>query len=280
MRKSSINFEPANGHNFKHNDRSEKEPSYLLLEEYRKGNDVSHSADEVAIHLEALTNRAKRNYFKTIGQKLQAKKYVWEGAVNLEAHHTIEDVEKLAKAIEEDTGFTSLQISIHRDEGHINKRGYPVYNYHAHISFFTLDKKTGQQLWRRQITKKQKERQPDLRPMNRERLSKFQDLTAEILGMKRGKKGSAEKHIKPALFRELKKKDDRIAELCSEVTYLELEGMPYEVENRTFSIEEELYSEVRMLKNDIIELKELLGNTSSPEPAPPPPAPAPSPFGW
>ena len=220
MAKSSITFEKANKGNFRHNDRSENEPSYLLPKEYRLGNECDVSSEVAESFLKELLNEASENYKKHFGQKLQAKKYVWEAVVTLNAEHTLEDVQKLVDEICKDSGMTSLQVSIHRDEGHINKRGYPVYNFHAHLSFFTLDRNTGQQLYRKHLTKKQKEKQPDLRPMNPKRMSQYQDMAAEILGMTRGIKGSGKKHIKPALFRE-------IAELKSQVEELEDE---YEIE--------------------------------------------------
>jgi hypothetical protein len=244
MRKSSINFEPAGSHNFRHNDRTEKEPSYLLPVEYREENEVLRSAKETEAYLDELINEAKKNYQKKIGQKLQAKKFVWEGVVNLEANHTLEDLKKLAKAIEEETGFSTLQIAIHRDEGYINSRGFPVYNYHAHISFFTLDRETGQQLWRRQVTKKQRKQQPNLKPMNGDRLSKLQDITADVLNMKRGTKGSRRKHIEPALYRELKAQEELINKLQNEAYRVEIIADEHGCISEISEIVEKPYKEI------------------------------------
>ena len=214
--KSCISLEPANRANFKHNDRSQKqEPKHLLPTAYRLENEASCSSESADKKLSGLYEEASKNYQKTVGQKIQAKKFIWEACVNLNKEHTLEDLKKLAKALEEETGFTTLQIAIHRDEGKINERGFPVYNFHAHISFFTLDRKTGQQLYRRQITKKQKEKQPNLKPMNTERMSKLQDITADLLNMERGKRGSTAKHLKPAQFRELKEREKQIEKLES-----------------------------------------------------------------
>ncbi|MGE4511934.1 MAG: hypothetical protein AB7D43_12620, partial [Sulfurimonadaceae bacterium] len=149
----------------------------------------------------------KENYSKTYGQKFQTKfeNVHWEAVVNLNKEHTIKDVERLVREIEKETGFTAVQISIHRDEGKINeKTGHPIYNLHAHVNFFTLDHETGQQLYRRSISNSERQRIrkehdiPDgekipkelTAVMDKAKLSKLQDITAETLGMERGERGS------------------------------------------------------------------------------------------
>jgi len=181
MAKASINFAKASSGGLKHNDRTEaKEPEYLLPAEYRLQNEVDRSAGEASKMISDLYQEARENYRQKFGQKLQAKSYTWEAVVNLNKEHTLEDVQRLVKEIEKETGFTGVQIAIHRDEGRV-ERGTPIYNLHAHITFFTLDRQTGEQLYRKQVTEKQKER--GIQPMNRERLSKLQDLTAQVLKM-------------------------------------------------------------------------------------------------
>ena len=192
MAKASINFAKASSGGMKHNDRTEKkEPEYLLPEKYRLKNEVDVSAQGAEKKIQDLYSAAKDNYQEKFGQKLQAKVYTWEAVINLNKEHTLEDVQRLAKEIEKETGFTSVQIAIHRDEGRMEKSKageiVPIYNLHAHVTFFTLDKETGQQLYRKSLTPKQKEQQPNLKPMNRARLSALQTLTSETLGMERGK---------------------------------------------------------------------------------------------
>lgn len=187
---SSINFAKAKSGAMAHNTRIEKkEPGYLLPKELRLENEYNRSKQDADILLHQLYQDAKDRYKQTTGQRLQAKSYQWEAVVNLNSEHTMKDLEDLSRKIEEETGFTALQISIHRDEGRV-ERGAVIRNLHAHIVFFTLSRENGQQLYRRSLTKNQMKNNPDLKPMNRERLSKLQDIAAESLSMQRGKRGS------------------------------------------------------------------------------------------
>jgi hypothetical protein len=223
MAKASINFAKASPGGLKHNDRTEeKEPEYLLPVEHRLKNEVDRSAVEAAKMISELYQEARENYRQKFGQKLQAKSYVWEAVVNLNKEHTLEDVQRLTKAIEKETGFTGVQIAIHRDEGHINERGVPQHNLHAHITFFTLDRQTGEQLYRKQVTQKQKER--GIQPMNRERLSKLQDLTAQVLKMERGKRGSKAVRLDHKAYKEVKRQElAKVKDLTAEIKELRAE---------------------------------------------------------
>ncbi len=207
MAKASINFQPAGRGAVRHNDRSTKqEPEYLLPNTFREKNEVDRPGIEAEKLIEKLRQEAAENYLKKFGQRMQTKKYVWEAVVNLNKEHTLEDVQRLTRAIEKETGFTGVQIAIHRDEGHINERGVAIRNYHAHLVFFTLDRQTGQQLYRRSLTERQRKERPDLRPMDRARLSDLQDLAAEVLQMKRGIRGSRAQRMGHKQYRSAIKK--------------------------------------------------------------------------
>lgn len=227
MAKSSINFAKGSSHSFIHNDRAEEvEPAYLLPVEFRLGNECNRSAEDAQALFGQWFEEAKINYQKTFGQKFQGKKDNghWEAAINLNPEHTLADVERLVKEIEKETGFRAMQISIHRDEGHINERGHPIYNLHAHVDFFTYDQDTGRQLYRRSISNSERQRIrkehniPDGEPipkhltavMNREKLSKLQDITARELKMVRGKKGSEAVHLTPKQKRAVEKEKAQI----------------------------------------------------------------------
>ena len=208
MAKASINFQKYIKGGVFHNDRS-KSPDYLLPAEHRLQNEVDRSAVDASKMISDLYAEARENYRQKFGQKLQSKSYLWEAVVNLNKEHRLEDVQRLVKEIEKETGFTSVQIAIHRDEGRI-ERGVPIRNFHAHITFFTLCRSSGEQLYRRQVTNRQKER--GLKPMNRSRLSKLQDLTAEVLGMERGKRGSKAVRLDHKTYKqEAKKQQQQLA---------------------------------------------------------------------
>jgi len=210
MAKSSVNFQQAQKGGLKHNDRTEDhEPDYLLPPEHRLENEVDRSAMQAEEYINELYGDASEKYQQTFGQRLQSKAFLWEAVINLNKHHTMEDVKKAVKKIEEETGFTAVQIAIHRDEGHINERGVVQYNFHAHVTFFTLDRKTGEQLYRKKLTERQ-EKEGRLKPMNRNRLSKLQDIVAESLGMERGKRGSNAQRMGHKQYKQAKQNEEKV----------------------------------------------------------------------
>jgi len=231
---SSINFAKSSGGSFAHNDRTEKEPAYLLPVEHRLENECDRSAPEAQKMLEDLFENAKENYQKTYGQKFQTKfeNVHWEAVINLNKEHTIKDVERLVREIEKETGFTAVQISIHRDEGRINeKTGYPIHNLHAHVNFFTLDPETGQQLYRRSISNSEREKIrkehgiPDGEKipkhltgvMDKAKLSKLQDITAKALGMERGERGSTKVRLGHKQHRAVEQEKEKLLEKIDEL---------------------------------------------------------------
>ena len=231
---SSINFAKSSGGSFAHNDRTEKEPDYLLLEERRLDNECNRSAIEAQAILENLFEIAKENYYKTYGQKFQTKfeNVHWEAVINLNEEHTIKDVEKLVMEIEKETGFTAIQISIHRDEGHVNeKTDYTIHNLHAHVNFFTLNPETGQQLYRRTISNSEREKirkengipEGEKIPkhltgvMDKEKLSKLQDITADTLGMQRGVRGSEKVRLGHKQYRATQQEKEKLLEKIEEL---------------------------------------------------------------
>ncbi len=281
MAKSSMSI----GHGSpEHNDRS-IDIDYLLPTFLRKANYVDFSAKDAKAKLTYLYNEAKINYTKYFSQNIQASSYTFEAIINLNAHHNISHLNSLLEILEEDTGFTHYQKSIHKDEGVLveyigkssdewniedyeydsedkkwfDKSGEEVfhfktyrmgsnifekdqvvytdkkctkpldmskihvkYNYHAHVNFFTLDKITGKQLYRKDISRSDRkkveqevlEENPHLQkgePKSKERklfnkvvrekmfgekgfvvynklkLSQLQTLVAEALDMERGR---------------------------------------------------------------------------------------------
>jgi len=209
MAKSSIHFKQMQVGAMAHNDRSLRDPSYLLPTKFRNENEISRSSAEAETFVKELFNQASINYKNHFKQKIQSKSYMWEAVVNLNPQHTMEDLEKLVKELELETGFTGIQIAIHNDEGHIktDKDGkeFAIKNHHAHITFFTLDRSTGQQLYRRRITEKQKMAQPTLKPFNIMRLKKIQTIVANTLKMERGEEGSNKTRMEHKQYRAMQK---------------------------------------------------------------------------
>ena len=269
MAKASIHFAKASDGGLNHNDRTEKtEPEYLLPPEYRLGNVFDFSAKDAAKNLRDLYAAAKVNYKEAFGQKLQAKNYTWEAVVNLNKEHDLIDVRKLVLEIENKTGFTSLQIAIHLDEGRLEKAKdgsvFPIHNRHAHITFFTLDQENGKQLMRQDIPPRERmllreeilKVNPNLRGeknkrrfnkvyqsiraeryrvFDREKLSELQDLTAKVLNMERGLKGSKTQRLEHKQYKAVKKQEEK-------------------TKNQTLAKQKDLKSVIVKLR---IELKEL-----------------------
>ena len=165
MAKSSINFQKASAHWQKHNAR-EDEPSYLLPPEFRNANyfwRAEQSPQEIFKAEHSKCSKGKRPRFENSH---------WEAVLNLNANHTEKDVERVVQHIAKTLNIIPVAIAIHRDEGHLNERGRPVHNYHAHINFITV--KDGRQNWRKEYIKP-------------ETLRQLQTKVAELLDMERGK---------------------------------------------------------------------------------------------
>ena len=114
-----------------------------------------------------------------------------EGILNIEEHHTFEDIEKCAMETAKMLGAKVLMISVHRDEGHIDEEtGEKVYNLHAHIlyNFYNFD------------THKIVHHPDGL-------MAKVQTKVAEMLNMERGvsKSITKKKHIPHGQYRAVAK---------------------------------------------------------------------------
>lgn len=126
------------------------------------------------------------------GRAMQAKaedNVIGEAVVVIDEQTTMEDLQKLGKAMEQRYGWTCVQIHIHRDEGYLGERTEEMkhregkYNLHAHMFFITTDLKTGKS-WKRQ----------------RGEGSVMQDITAQTLDLTRGvKKSEQTKEVKETL---------------------------------------------------------------------------------
>ena len=169
-KQTSINVQPAKGGSEQHNKR-EKELDYV-----RK--DLSHlnqywESDTQANRLATIKELAKA---KT-GRTMQAKATpIREGVVVIQQSTTMEDLHRLADAYRDRLGVEVFQIAIHRDEGYQNSKEWKP-NLHAHLVFDWTNHETGKSV-----------------KLNRQKMAEMQTITAEVLGMERGK-SSEKKHL-------------------------------------------------------------------------------------
>lgn len=127
----------------------------------------------------------KRIVKEKTGRAMQKKaedNVIGEAVVVIDGQTTMEDLQKLGKAMEQRYGWTCVQIHIHRDEGYLGERTEDMkhregkYNLHAHMFFVTTNLATGKS-WKRQ----------------RGEGSVMQDITAQTLNLTRGVKKSEQK---------------------------------------------------------------------------------------
>lgn len=164
MAKSSIHFSVAKSNSESHNTRASK-LDYILPE--LEGNYESWSQSSIDDKRKEVARHCK----KTSGRKLQKNaEPIREAVVNLQPHHTMDDLKVLAEAIRGRFKLDCFQIHIHRDEGHYDVvDGTPRINHHAHMLFDWQDKEKGTML-----------------KLNAKDLSEIQTLVADTLNMERG----------------------------------------------------------------------------------------------
>ena len=175
QRGSSCNFQKTTKHSKEHNERleNEKEPNYLLPQEYRQENEFWSCGESE----QDIFNRELEIYKRDHkgGRIPKFENSSWEAVINLNDTHTMADAQKVAEHIAKKWNFIATRIAIHRDEGHFetdeNGKECVVYNYHAHLNFITL--KNARQNIRHEYIK-------------RHEFSELQTEIAEMLQMERG----------------------------------------------------------------------------------------------
>lgn len=189
---ASINFKPVKANSKVHNERLSDNLDYVR-EDLSRDN-LSWKNDEITSRYEAIVDLTKE---KT-GRSIQAKATpIREAVVNVEQHHTIEDMKRLSDTLKAKYGIDCFQIFIHRDEGHWmdgedlkpkNERDPEKWkpNYHAHLVFDWQDKKTGKSF-----------------KLHKMEMSEIQTIVAETLGMERGelKENSNRERLEPVEFK-------------------------------------------------------------------------------
>lgn len=234
MALSSINFQKVSVHSFKHNDRTEVKTAATVFTEKSDLNICDVAAKTAKQNLDLFY---KESISKVTGKtrRAQKKNVLIEAAVNIKPNTTMEDLKKLQAHIEKEFGFKGLQIAIHRDEGHYED-GKFVTNQHAHMSFFTLNRETGRQMFRREhITK--------------EKLSQLQDKTAELLVMDRGQKAelTGRKRLSHKDYKQSKKQElAKVKDLKEEISKLRAELKENKATREDYANLEQLNRELKV----------------------------------
>lgn len=168
MAQSSIHIEEGHIGYFSHNSREDETVNSIFHDEE---NYVScNRAEAIKIYRSELKTRSEA-YKKRTGQKLQKNSITHLAAiVNLNAHHTEDDLKKVCDYLEEALDTKIIQSSIHRDEGHVNEEGENIKNLHSHLEFMGIDSE-GKSIRRK---------------LSKGTLSMLQTNIAKILGMERG----------------------------------------------------------------------------------------------
>lgn len=192
---SSINFQRVRGDKKQALDHiartTKKEPVYLLEKSERKQNDFELLADVEKLH-EVQMQLRKQNHSR--GKAPDLNDSLWEAVINLEEHHTMNDVKKVADFIKQKYHLTPTAIAIHRDEGYKDKTtGEVKYNYHAHVMFYTVEHGKSQ-----------------MRTIGKKALSTMQTEVANLLFMQRGQEHSQAKRLDHQQYRAVKRAEDSL----------------------------------------------------------------------
>lgn len=184
---SSINFQRVRGDKKQALDHiartTTKEPVYLLEKSERKPNGFELLQDVEKLHEEQMSLR-KKNHSR--GKAPELNDSLWEAVINLEEHHTMTDVKKVADFIKQKYHLTPTAIAIHRDEGYKDKAtGEVKYNYHAHVMFYTVENGKSQ-----------------MRTIGKKALSEMQTEVANLLHMERGQVNSKTVRLNHRQYRE------------------------------------------------------------------------------
>ena len=229
--------------------------------------DKKEKNDNFQYHqIQVLVQTAKDDYKKNQKHNRSMNKnakLTKEAIVNLNEHHTLDDLKKLCSVLKKEFGYEPMHISIHRDEGHIDvETKEKKYNYHAHIMLLNYDF----------------EKHRTIRP-TKTTLSKIQTVTAECLNMTRGvdKRISKKVRLNTFEYKRLKEEESKkiqgikqefkynFKELQKKITSLEdltneqkkeLHQLNSKVKNSKATISE-LENKVKEIKKDLIK-KELV----------------------
>lgn len=125
---------------------------------------------QISQSLQERFNEIKALVKEKTGRKMQAKATpIREAVVVISQETTMDDLKELARRFQQRFGFETIQIAIHKDEGHFQEDGTWKANLHAHMVFDWYNHATGKSI---------KTTKADAREM--------QSICADVLGMERG----------------------------------------------------------------------------------------------
>lgn len=240
MTKTSINIQPMKAGSERHNLRH-KELSYIRkdlshlneswIDPRYEGKSMSEVREDIA-----------RRYKTAVGQKLQkTAQPLREAVVVIGDNTTLEQLRQLATAMERQFGIKTMQIHIHRDEGH--NTAHPSQkdeewkpNLHAHLCL-DWTKPNGKSL-----------------ALNQLHMSQLQTMTAEVLGMERGVSSDV-KHLSAVQYKN-KKEAERSLALQQQNAQLQAEIAQCQESNEQLRTEnEDLQQKAALIRKTVAELQ-------------------------
>lgn len=205
---ANARFEKGTSYGVFHNMRVGPKAASSFVE-FQHLNKTNMSAKDALVLERRLEEEARDKYYETYGQKFKTKHCFLELVVNLKKHHTLKDLEKVAKYVEEKFGYRATLITLHRDEGRYeyDEQGNAtkfVANIHGHIRFCVLDPKNGKSIYRQKFRKRLEFKQ-------------LQTQIANMLGLQRGMPNPNRKNIPSRIYKRLVKDPEALAIMTASV---------------------------------------------------------------
>lgn len=205
---ANARFEKGTSYGVWHNMRVGPKAASSFVE-FQHLNETNMSAKDALVLERRLEKEAMDKYYETYGQKFKTKHCFLELVVNLKKHHTLKDLEKVAKYVEEKFGYRATLTTLHRDEGHYeyDEQGNAtkfVANIHGHIRFCVLDPENGKSIYRQKFRKRLEFKQ-------------LQTQIANMLGLQRGTPNPNRKNIPSRIYKRLVKDPEALAIMTASV---------------------------------------------------------------
>jgi len=282
-----INIKPIKASSETHNYRKRE---YKHVEKDLKK--LNEHWENMSVH--EMTKKVQKYCKDTSKRKMQKNAQpIREGVILINPEHTMADLKRLAKRLEEEFKIECFQIHIHKDEGHHekigkdkNEKGDWKPNLHAHMVFRWQDMETGKvkRLWSADLSRMQsvvaetlKMERGELKTQsNRERLEPVAfKVQKEELHLKEleQKKIESDKELMSLLEREESEKERISLAKAKEVQIKSLETSSMNLKRNTHLIQKDSLNQAKMtligqlvlLKRKLMNLKERLTRNPSPK---------------